>query len=52
MTTYRVVWTATVFPKIRDFDTRAEAQTYLAMCQQHDPTACIVELDSTEENHA
>ena len=49
MTKFRVVWNPTVFVRWREFDTRAEAQTYLAMCQKHDPTACIVELDSTEE---
>ena len=49
MTTYRVVWNPTVFVRWRDFDTRAEAQTYLAWALTADPTACIVTLDSTEE---
>ena len=49
MTTYQVVWNPTVFVRRRDFPTRAEAEVYLAMAQQHDPTACIVTLDSTEE---
>jgi len=50
VTTYRVVYTPTVFPKHRDFATRAEAQTYLAWALTADPTACIVQLDSTEGN--